>query len=50
MRTTTPPRDLYRLLSWAERDGVALEELDVRRPSLEDIFLELTRDPGDGGG
>ncbi len=50
MHTTTPQRDLYRLLSWADRDGVALEELDVRRPSLEDIFLELTRDPGDGGG
>ncbi len=50
MRTTTPQRDLYRLLSWADRDGVALEELDVRRPSLEDIFLELTRDPADGGG
>ena len=50
MRTTEPQRDLYRLLSWADREGVALAELDVRRPSLEDIFLELTRDGSAGGG
>jgi ABC-2 type transport system ATP-binding protein len=50
VRTTTPQRDLYRLLSWAEREGVELADLDVRRPSLEDIFLELTKDGDAGGG
>ena len=39
-----PQRALARLLAWAEREGVALDGLDVHRPSLEDVFLELTRD------
>ena len=38
--------DLYRLLSLAEERGATLDELEVRRPSLEDIFLELTRKEG----
>jgi ABC-2 type transport system ATP-binding protein len=39
-----PQRALARLLAWAEREGVPLEGLDVHRPSLEDVFLELTRE------
>jgi ABC-2 type transport system ATP-binding protein len=38
--------DLYRLLALAERRGARLGELEVRRPSLEDIFLDLTREEG----
>jgi ABC-2 type transport system ATP-binding protein len=41
--TPDPQRALARLLGWAEREGVALEGLDVHRPSPEDAFLELTR-------
>jgi ABC-2 type transport system ATP-binding protein len=41
--TESPQPDLYRLLGLAEQRGVELDELEVRRPSLEDIFLELTR-------
>jgi ABC-2 type transport system ATP-binding protein len=37
-----PQRDLYALLSWAERERLALGDLEVARPSLEDVFLELT--------
>jgi ABC-2 type transport system ATP-binding protein len=37
-----PQRDLYRLLALAEERGVELRELEVRRPNLEDVFLELT--------
>jgi len=33
---------LYRLLGWAEREGRRLEALEVQRPSLEDVFLQLT--------
>jgi ABC-2 type transport system ATP-binding protein len=33
---------LYRLLAWAEREGRKLEALEVQRPSLEDVFLQLT--------
>jgi ABC-2 type transport system ATP-binding protein len=48
--TTDPQRDLYRLLSWAEGEGITLPDLEVRRPSLEDVFLEVTSDPGADGG
>jgi ABC-2 type transport system ATP-binding protein len=37
-----PQRALYRLTGWAEREGIELEDLEVRRPSLEDVFLQLT--------
>jgi ABC-2 type transport system ATP-binding protein len=44
VETEQPQADLYRLLALAEQRGVALEDLEVRKPSLEDIFLDLTRD------
>jgi ABC-2 type transport system ATP-binding protein len=43
IETEQPQRDLYALLSLAEERGLPLDELEVRRPNLEDIFLELTR-------
>jgi ABC-2 type transport system ATP-binding protein len=39
-----PQHVLYQLTAWAERDGVALVDLEVTRPTLDDVFLELTRD------
>ena len=44
IETERPQADLYRLLGLAEQHGAELDELEVRRPSLEDIFLELTRE------
>jgi ABC-2 type transport system ATP-binding protein len=41
-RTEHPQQALYRLTSWAEQERIELAALDVRRPSLEDVFLELT--------
>ena len=38
-----PLRDLRSLIDWAQAHGTALPSLEVRRPSLEDVFLELTR-------
>ncbi len=46
IETDRAQADLYRLLSLAEERGATLDELEVRRPSLEDIFLELTRKDG----
>jgi ABC-2 type transport system ATP-binding protein len=43
VETAQPQADLYRLLRLAEERGAKLEDLEVRRPNLEDIFLELTR-------
>ena len=42
IRSEDPQAVLYRLLSWAEREGRRLEALEVSRPSLEDVFLQLT--------
>jgi ABC-2 type transport system ATP-binding protein len=37
-------RVLYQLTGWAERGGIELENLEVTRPTLDDVFLELTGD------
>jgi len=42
LRTTEPVRTLHELTARALRDGIELASLEVRRPSLEDIYLELT--------
>ena len=49
LATTDPQRDLYGLLSWAEAEGVQLADLEVRRPTLEDVFLEVTGDGAANG-
>ena len=36
---------LHRLTGWALERSIELEGLEVRRPSLEDIYLELTASP-----
>jgi ABC-2 type transport system ATP-binding protein len=46
IETERPQADLHRLLSLAEERGAELEDLEVRRPSLEDVYLELTREAG----
>lgn len=42
--TEHPTRLLARLTGWAAGQGVELVGLTVARPSLEDIYLELTQD------
>ena len=37
--------DVYRLLSWAVDAGHELDGFEVTRPSLEDVYLELTKPP-----
>jgi ABC-2 type transport system ATP-binding protein len=46
LRTSDPTRSLNELTSWALEQGVGLERLEVSRPSLEDIYLELTGTEG----
>lgn len=38
-----PTRDLNTLTSWAMTRGIALEGLSITRPTLEDVYLDLTR-------
>jgi len=40
--TSRPTRDLAPLLSWAAAHDTELEGLTVARPTLEDVYLELT--------
>jgi ABC-2 type transport system ATP-binding protein len=35
-------RDLHEISGWALENGVELEDLEVRRPTLEDIYLNVT--------
>ena len=42
--TATPTRDLAPILTWAAGRGMELEGLAVGRPSLEDVYLQLTEE------
>jgi ABC-2 type transport system ATP-binding protein len=44
LRTTQPTRVLHELTAEALADGHELEGLEVRRPTLEDVYLLLTAD------
>jgi ABC-2 type transport system ATP-binding protein len=44
MEADSPTRALHDLTSWAIERGVELESLQISRPSLEDVYLELTGD------
>ena len=46
-QTMAPVRALHDLTSWALERNVELEGLEVSRPSLEDIYLELTDEDGE---
>ena len=50
VRTDDPTRLLHELTSWAVARGRSLDGIEVRRPSLEDVYLELTRESEDGSG
>lgn len=39
-----PTADLHRLTAWATEHRIELENLTVSRPSLEDVYLQLTGD------
>jgi ABC-2 type transport system ATP-binding protein len=40
--STAVVADLNRITGWALERGIALDSLEVRRPTLEDMYLELT--------
>jgi ABC-2 type transport system ATP-binding protein len=45
LRSESPLVHLQMLATWALGTGVRLPDLDVRRPTLEDVYLELTAVP-----
>jgi ABC-2 type transport system ATP-binding protein len=48
LETATPTRTLHELTAWAVARELELPGLEVLRPSLEDVYLELTRMPEGG--
>ncbi len=42
LRTSAPQQTLHTLTGWAEKRGIVLGELEAVRPTLEEMFLELT--------
>jgi ABC-2 type transport system ATP-binding protein len=44
MQTETPTQTLLTLLTWAEATQTHLDGLTVTQPSLEDVYLQLTRE------
>ena len=42
MRSERPMADLYELTGWALDRDVELIDLEIHRPTLEDVYLELT--------
>ena len=46
IESADPVGDLHRLTGWAIEASVALDGLEVTRPSLEDVYLALTGEPG----
>jgi ABC-2 type transport system ATP-binding protein len=48
VRSTDPVKDVYQLSGWALDHQVDLSSLTVRRPTLEEVYLQLTGEAGDG--
>ncbi|HEY3961892.1 MAG TPA: hypothetical protein VGL84_05155, partial [Gaiellaceae bacterium] len=44
LQTETPLAHVRELADWALARGSDLPDLDVRRPTLEDVYLELTKE------
>ena len=48
IRTQTPTRTVHDVTGWAVGRGIELEDLAITRPSLEDVYLELTGEASGG--
>jgi len=44
IEAVSPTKALHELTAWALSKGIELDSLEVDRPSLEDVYLELTRE------
>jgi ABC-2 type transport system ATP-binding protein len=49
IETNDPTRTMYEVTSWAVQAGISLEGLEVTRPTLEDVYLQITQDVGAEG-
>ena len=42
VQTSRPARTLVDLVKWIEANGIDLSDIHLKRPTLEDAFIELT--------
>ncbi len=42
LRSSRPARTLVELVKWVDAQGYELEDVHLRRPTLEDVFIEMT--------
>jgi ABC-2 type transport system ATP-binding protein len=40
--SSRPARTLFEIMKWLDQHGVQLEDVHLKRPTLEDVFVELT--------
>src|SRR5206468_2080513 len=40
--STRPARTLVEIVKWVDAQGLGLEDVHLKRPTLEDVFIELT--------
>ena len=37
-----PARTLFEIMKWLDQQGLQLDDVHLKRPTLEDVFVELT--------
>jgi len=42
VQSTRPARTLVEIIKWVDGQGIGLEDVHLARPTLEDVFIELT--------
>jgi ABC-2 type transport system ATP-binding protein len=42
VHSTHPARALVELVKWLDQHGVELSDVHLKRPTLEDVFIEMT--------
>src|SRR5579864_93231 len=40
--STRPARTLFEIMKWVDQQGLQLEDIHLKKPTLEDVFVELT--------
>jgi len=40
--STRPARTLFEMMRWLDQQGIQLEDVHLKRPTLEDVFVEIT--------
>ena len=42
VQSTEPARTIVELVKWVDQRGLQLADIHLKRPTLEDVFIELT--------